>query len=164
MQYIYIGDITNTHGLKGELRIVSDFKYKNLVFKKGMKLYVGSSHEELVINTYRTHKMYDMVTFEGVEDITDAVCYKGDKVYIDKKSIEIDGFFDEDIIGLDAYDDEKYIGKVENILKSPAHDLLLIVNDSKHHMVPYINEFIKKIDLDNNKIFINTIEGLIDED
>ena len=83
---------------------------------------------------------------------------------IDKKSIEIDGYFDEDIIGLDAYNDEKYIGKVENILKSPAHDLLLIVNESKHHMVPYINEFIKKIDLDNNKIFINVIEGLIDED
>ena len=41
MKYIYIGDIVNTHGLKGEVRLISDFEYKKKVFKKGFKLYIG---------------------------------------------------------------------------------------------------------------------------
>ena len=43
MEYIYIGDIVNTHGIKGELRILSDFKYKENVFKKNFKIYIGKT-------------------------------------------------------------------------------------------------------------------------
>ena len=77
MNYIYIGDIVNTHGLKGELRIISDFKYKTEIFKPEFKLYVGRQKEELVIKTYRKHKNYDMVTLIDVESIEDAIAYKG---------------------------------------------------------------------------------------
>ena len=48
MKYIYIGDIVNTHGLKGEVRLISDFEYKNKVFKKGFKLYIGRTKEEVI--------------------------------------------------------------------------------------------------------------------
>ena len=39
MEYIYVGKIVNTHGIKGEIRILSDFKYKNEIFKENFKLY-----------------------------------------------------------------------------------------------------------------------------
>ena len=72
---LYIGMVAGTHGIKGEIRISSDFKYKDLVFKKGNHLYIDD--DNLVINTYRVHKNYDMVTFENINDINDVLKYKG---------------------------------------------------------------------------------------
>ncbi len=164
MEYIYIGEIVNTHGLKGEVRILSDFKYKDLVFKKGFVLYVGRFKDELKINTYRVHKAYDMVTFDGINSIDEVIIYKGDKVYINKEDIQVDDYFHEDIIGLNAFVDDKPIGVVEYILENKAHEILVIVNGDNKHMVPYINDFIKNIDIKNKRIDINSIEGLIDED
>ncbi|NLL44724.1 MAG: 16S rRNA processing protein RimM [Mollicutes bacterium] len=163
MEYIYIGDIVNTHGIKGEVRIISDFKFKDQVFKKGIKVYVGRFKDELIINSYRTHKIYDMVTFEGINNINDVIIYKGDQVYINRNDIEIDGYLNEDLIGLDVYVDDKNVGKVNYIMKSKAHDILVIGTEDKKYMVPYVDEFVKKIDLENKSIHINKIEGLIDE-
>lgn len=163
MEYIYIGDVVNTHGLKGEIRILSSFKYKDSVFKKGINLYVGRVKDKLAINTYRVHKNYDMVTFDGITNIDDVIMYKGDKVYIKKNEIEVPGYFNEDIIGLEVYAEGKYIGKIEYILENKAHEILVIEDDDVKHMVPYINDFIKNIDLSNNKMEINVIEGLLDE-
>ena len=59
--YVCIGKIVNTHGIKGELRILSDFELKNKVFKKGVNLYVGPEKQEFTITEYRHHKMFDMV-------------------------------------------------------------------------------------------------------
>ena len=70
MKFINIGKIVNTHGIKGELRILSKFRYKDKVFKKGMNLYVGKKKEKFTINTYRFHKIFDMVTFNGFNNIT----------------------------------------------------------------------------------------------
>ena len=163
MNYIYIGDIVNTHGIKGELRIISDFKYKNKVFIHDFKLYVGRTKELLTIDTYRKHKEYDMVKFYEVEDINDAIAYKGDKVYINKDDIKIDGYFNEDLIGLSVYSDDKFIGNVETIITNGSQEIFVIKNSDKKNLIPYVDEFIKKIDLNNRKIEVNLIEGLIDE-
>ena len=63
MDYIYIGDIVNTHGLKGEVRIISEFKFKASVFKIGMNFYIGKDKNKEVVSSYRTHKTFDMVCF-----------------------------------------------------------------------------------------------------
>lgn len=157
---VYIGKIVNTHGIKGEVRIISDFKYKDLVFKPGFNIYVGTKREKLTIATYRTHKNYDMVTFNGINDINDVLCYKGDSVFINREDIEIDGYVNEDIIGLEVYSNDKLIGNVTSIVDNGAHEIIVINNK---HMVPFISQFIENIDLKNKKLYINEIEGLIDE-
>lgn len=163
MNYIYIGDIVNTHGLKGELRIISDFKYKEKVFKPEFKIYVGRQRVELEIKTYRQHKNYDMVTLVDVNGIEEAIVYKGDSVYINRNDIEIDGYFDEDLIGLEAYTDDKYVGNVNDILKNKANDILVITSEDKRFLVPNISEFIVNVDLENKRININNVKGLFDE-
>lgn len=156
----YIGKITNTHGIKGEVKILSNIKYKDLVFKKGQELIIDN--DPLTINTYRTHKNYDMVTFIGINDINDVLKYKSKNVYaeIDKKQ---DIMFYEDYIGLDVYTDQK-IGKVIDIINNNAQDLLVVENDKKKYYIPNVDSFIKKLDIKNKIIYINLIEGLIDED
>lgn len=159
---VYVGEIVNTHGIKGELRIVSDFKYKDKVFAKGMKLYLGKRLQEVTIKSYRRHKIYDMVTFEGIEDINDAIIFKSDDVFIKREDLIIDGYVDEDLIGLEVYNESRLIGIVDSILKN-KQDILVIKNNDKCHMIPMVDEFIVSVDLENKKIDIKVIEGLIDE-
>lgn len=164
MNYIYLGEIVNTHGIKGEVRIVSDFKFKNDVFKIGKNLYVGNSKVKEIINTYRVHKNYDMVTFKGINDINDVLKYKGKKVYIMREEFEFDGILDEDVIGLDVYSKDKKIGIVEDILKSNAHPILEVKNDKNViSYIPFIDAFVLNVDLKNKRIDIEEIEGLINE-
>ena len=163
MSYIYIGDIVNTHGIKGEVKILSHFKFKSSVFIKGTCLYVGSDKVKLEINSYRKHKVFDMVTFVGIDDINDVLKYKGEPVYIDKNEVKIDGILNEDLIDMSVYGNDSFVGHVTDILNNGLYDILVVENDTSKSLVPNIDEFVLSIDLDNKRIDINVIEGLINE-
>ena len=77
MKYVLIGRLVNTHGLKGEVRILSSFKYKDKVCEK--------------ITGYRYHKIFDMITMEGYNDINQVLKYKGDYVFVNKEDIILGG-------------------------------------------------------------------------
>jgi len=157
---LYIGNLVNTHGIKGEVKIISKFKYKSQVFKKGNNLYIDE--EKLTINSYRPHKQFDMVTFNNFNNINDVLKYKGSKVYINKDEFIFPGFLNEDLYGKDVYDKDKKIGILKTIDDSGKQELLVIQNGEKKYLVPYVDEFVKEI---NEKgIYLNVIKGLIDED
>lgn len=163
MKEIYLGEIVNTHGIKGELRIISSFKHKQLVFEKGFSLYVGKDRTKFVINSYRPHKNYDMVMVEGINDINQALLYKGESVYINREDLKIEGYILEDLIDMDVYSEDRFIGKVNKVINNNAHDILVIIKDNKKNLVPLVNEFIKSVDIKQKKISIKEIEGLINE-
>lgn len=159
MEYINVGKIVNTHALKGELRILSDFRYKDKIFKKGMKLYVGKKREEFTINTYRFHKIYDMVTFVGYNNINDVEYLKGLQVYINEEDLKLDGeIYSGKLIDFTVIIDDKEIGKVTQVMDTKANEVLR-VNDKI--LIPYVDEFIKEIDLDKKIIYINNIGGIV---
>lgn len=161
--YIKIGKLVNTHGIKGEVRIISDFKYKEQVFKINNNLYIGKNKEKLTINSYRKHKIFDMVTFVNINNINDVLIYKGEDIFIKKDEIKIDGYLDEELIDLEVYSNNKYVGKITGILKGIKNDNLIIENNEIRNLVPNIKEFIEKVDLENKKIYIKEIEGLLNE-
>ena len=163
MKEVYLGKIVNTHGIKGEVRILSDFKYKNLVFIPGFKVYVGKKREELTIKSYRQHKNFDMVTFNSIDNINDVLRYKGDLIYIKREDIVVDHYINEDILGFNVYSRDKLIGNVINIINNKAHDILVIKRENKKYMIPFIDEFVDCVDIKSGKIYINEIEGLLDE-
>ena len=90
MNYLYIGKLVNTHGIKGEVRILSNFRYKDKVFVKGFKFYVGKDKKEYVVETYRKHKNFDMVVFKDNYDINLIEHLKGSFVYINKDELKLD--------------------------------------------------------------------------
>jgi len=161
MDLIYIGELVNTHGLKGEIRIISDFKYKNDVFKINNIIYIDN--QKYIIKSYRFHKIYDMITLENVDSIEKAENLKGLSIYINRDDYKFDGYLNEDLIGLEVYDNNKYKGKIIDIFKTYTNDLL-VIDGIKKHMVPNISEFVKNIDIKENKIYIVYIRGLDNED
>lgn len=160
MDLIYIGKLVNTHGLKGEVKIISDFKYKDQVFKKNNNIYINNSIYK--INSYRHHKAFDMLVLEGVNfDIANDL--KGSNVYINRLDYNFNGYITTDLIGLNVYDGNIYKGKVVDILKTINYELL-VVDGIKKHFIPNIDEFVKKVDLKNKIIEVNYIKGLDYED
>ena len=158
MKFINIGKIVNTHGIKGEVRILSDFKYKDKIFKKGMKFYVGKDKKEYIVNSYRFHKIYDMVTFDGYNNINDVLDIKGKLVYIDNDDLVLDNgeIYIDNLIGYDVNIGGKNRGKVTGVMHMKANDILR-VNDI---LIPYVkDEFIIKIE--NNTIYVKDIGGLL---
>jgi len=158
---IFIGKLVNTHGIKGEVRIKSDIDYKEIIFKKGNNLYIDK--QPLKINSYRVHKGFDMVTFEGINDINEVLKYKGKNVFINKEELDEDIIFNEELIGYEVYND-KYLGKVVKLMKNKLYDILVIKKNEIENLIPNIEEFVIKIDSKEKKIYIKEIEGLINED
>ena len=156
MKYIYIGKIVNTHALKGEVRIISDFEYKDRIFKIGNSLYMGQFKSHEVIETYRKHKQYDMVKFKGIDYINDVLKYKGDSVYIDEESLKLedDELLEEELYNMEVYSDKKLIGKIEEYRCDNGNKVIKI-NDK---FIPFNKDFITKIDKTNNIIYMHDIE------
>lgn len=161
--YIYIGKIINTFGIKGELKIQSEFEYKDRVFKNGFEIYIGEEKIKEVINTYRVHKNYDMLLFNNYTNINEVLKYKGQQAYVNKEDIELadNNYLNEDLIGLEAIVDNKVIGIVHNIEKN-AQELIVIKNNDKEYLIPNNDNFIKEINIKDKKIYINNIKGLLE--
>ena len=158
MELIRIGKIVNTHGIKGELRLLSRFPYKDKVFIKEMNIYIDKKNRE-VINTYRRHKNFEMITLVGYSNINDVLKYKGKNVYVNKDDIKLDNnYLDEDLIGLSAYANGEYKGLVNNIERYDKTTLLIIVNGDKEYLIPY--DLIDRVDINDKKMYIKNIEGL----
>ena len=139
-------------------------EYKDSIFKPGIHLYIGKNKDQKTITSYRFHKIYDMVTFEGVGDINDVLAYKGEKVYVNRDEITFPSFLKEDLIGMDVISQGEYRGKVTNIMKNKVQDILVVKQEEKKYLVPYVDALIEQVDLEHKTIYIQYIKGLFDED
>ena len=159
--YIYVGKIVNTHGLKGEIRILSDFDYKDKVFVPGMTIYIGRKKEKEEIVTYRHHKNFEMITMKGYSDINEVLRYKGLYVYVDRADLNLasDEYLDSDYIDLDVKVDGNIIGKVEDV-RDTGNNKLLVIKAEKQVLIPLQKEFVKEVNLDDKYVVIEPIKGM----
>ena len=150
-----VGKIVGTHGIKGELKVKSDTSFDR--FKKGSKLYI-EKEEEIIINSHRQHKGMELITINNLTNINDVLCYVGKDLYVphNREELEDGEFYYEDLIGLDCYDSkDNLIGTVIDLQEVPQGLILEIKSNTKTILVPFVDEFIVNIDLNNNKISIN---------
>ena len=164
MKYVLIGKIVNTHGLKGEIRILSEFRYKEKVFVPNMKVYIGPTKKEEIINTYRHHKIFDMITLHGYNNINEILKYKGDYIFINREDLKLshNEYLDEELINLSVYANDLLIGTVKKIEKHSKNELLVVKNQEKDYLIPYNFDIILNINIKEKRIDIKNIKGLID--
>ena len=162
MDYVYVGKIVNTHGIKGELRLLSDFDKKDKVFKEGFTIYIGDIRRKEVIASYRKHKMFDMITLEGYSNINEVLKYKGMEVFVNREDLELskDDYLLSDLIGLTIKEDGETLGKVKEIVYNGSSTLLEI-EGTKHFYIPNNPEFIKEVSLEEKKIECKNAKGLM---
>lgn len=164
MKYIRIGKIVNTHGVKGELRLLSDFKYKNKIFNKDFKVYIGKEKMEETINSYRKHKCFDMITLKGYSNINEVLKYKGSYAFINKEDLVlgINEFLNEDLIGFKVVYNNLENIVVAGIEKYPSSDMLKVNYNDTFKLIPITDGIIENIDFSKGEIILKDIKGLIE--
>ena len=162
--YIYIGKIVNTHGIKGELRILSNFKFKEKVFLENRRIYIGDEKIEEIINSYRHHKIFEMITLKGYDNINQVLKYLNKDVYIKKNDLSLGNkeYLDEDLINLNVIFNNELVGHIVAIRQINENNKIIEeIIKNKKTLIPYHEDFIGNIDFENKKIELKLIEGMI---
>ena len=169
MQYIPIGKIINTHGLKGEVKIESwsDFDEERYTIGNTVYLETEEGILPLIVKSYRVHKGFPLVSFKGYEHINDVEKYKTCVLYMDAKDRQPlpDGkHYVDQLIGLSVQDEEKQlIGKIIAVEETNGaqKNFRVIKEDGKEILIPDVPAFIKDVDMEEKMMTIHVIEGLL---
>lgn len=170
-EWLNVGKIVNTHGIRGEVRVMSSTDFPEERFKKGneLALFDGETFVSTVkVASHRTHKNFDLLTFEGMSNINDVEKFRNYLLKINKEHLtELDEneFYYHEIIGCTVVSSEgQEIGEVTEILATGANDVWEVTPPKgKKHYIPYIAHVVKEIDIENKKIVIDVMEGLLSE-
>ncbi len=156
-ELIIIGKTVSTHGIKGELKVISDFEYIDKAYVIGNKILINNI--EHIISSVRYHKQYILLGIDNLTNINDILEYVGYNIYIAKSDLALDEneYLLSDLVGLNVIDDGKNIGIVSEIVKGNSSDYIRINND---FLVPIIPEYIIKVDINNKQIITNNASSL----
>lgn len=154
MDNVFVGKIVNTHGIKGEIRIVSDFERKNEVFKVGKTVIINKN--EFIIKSYRVHKNFDMITLEGFDDINQVLPFKGLNLFVRRSDLNLDSkeYLLEDLIGMKVFIDTQEYGVVDDYNRG-ANSLLHVSYNDKKYYIPLNSEYILNVNMENNEILVS---------
>ena len=167
MQYLEIGQIVNTFGIKGQVKVVP-FTDDITRFEQLKNVYIVNkkSKIEVEIEQVKYHKDMVLVKFKGLDKIEDVEIYKNSYLEIDRKDgkpLEKGEYYIVDLIGLDVISDEgQNLGKVDDIYNTGSNDIYVVKDElGKQLLLPAIKDVIKEVDLNNKKIIVHLIDGLI---
>lgn len=173
VDYLNVGTIVNTQGLKGEVRVISMTDFPDLRYKKGniLRLFLpdGKGTVDLTIQAHRKHKNFDILRFEGYPSINDVEKFRDGVLKIAKdelNELEEDEFYYHEIIGLEVIDENgDNLGTVTEILTPGANDVWVVKKKGRKDIyLPYIESVVKRVDLNEGKVFVEIPEGLIDDE
>ena len=162
-----VGQIVNTFGIKGFVKIypyVDDIsRFDNL---KKVHIKSKKNDEELQIEEVKYQKNMVLVKFKGIETVENAEKLRNSFVEIDRADaipLEEGQYFIADLLGLDVFlDTGEKLGVLEDIYNAGSSDIYVVKNElGKQFLLPYIDEVIKQINLEEGKIIVHIIEGLI---
>ena len=167
MEYIEIGQIVNTNGLKGVVK-VNPFTDDISKFESLKYIYIQLKNElkKVKIEQVRFNKNQVLLKLEGIDSIEEAEKYRNFYVKTEKETQEElgeDTYYIVDLIGLDVFSDkDEYLGKIDDVFPTGSNDVYVIKDNlGKQILIPAIADVVKKVDLKNKKMIINLIPGLL---
>lgn len=166
-KYLEIGQIVNTFGIKGMVK-VKPFTDNIERFSNLEKIYIKnkSGQTEYKIQEVKYHKNMVLIKFEGIENPEQADLLRNSYLIVDRETeepLEPGRYYIVDMIGLDVFTDEnEYLGKLEDIYNTGSNDIYVVKNElGKQVLLPAIEDVIKNIDMDNKKVIVHLIPGLV---
>jgi 16S rRNA processing protein RimM len=165
--YLRVGVITTTHGLRGEVKVfptTDDPKRFNDL--KEVYLDTGKELIKLEIEGVKFFKQLTILKFKGIDNINDIEKYRGKDLLINRENavkLEKDEYFIFDLIDSEVFTDEGVkLGVLVEILTSSANDVYIVkTEDNKEILLPSIKECILDIDVENKKITVHLMNGLL---
>ena len=168
-QYLETAKIVATHGIRGEVRC-QYFCDSAEFLCEFEELFLDKKGEKPVeITRAYPHKNVVIMKIDGIDTVEDAQKLIGKTLYMNRDDVELDEgvYFIQDIIGLTVKDIEsgEVYGKISDVYQNGATDVYSIKKENgRELMFPYIDEVVKKIDIEAGEMLIKPLEGLFDED
>ncbi|MBR1681509.1 16S rRNA processing protein RimM [bacterium] len=167
-EYISIGKILNFHGVQGEAKV--GYTKNQADFLKSLEsafIYFENEYKLFKIKSVRFNNKYALIKFDGINSINDILVYKGCILYVlqddFENSLEDGEYLVDDLVGMDVYSNGKKIGVVVGVSSNGANDLLSVRGISKKiSLVPFVDAIVPEVDMENKKVIINEIPGLIE--
>lgn len=170
-KWFNVGKIVNTHGIKGEVRVISKTDFAEKRYKPGNHLFLfmdgSQEHLELIVKAHRVHKNFDLLTFEGYENVNEVEKLKNAIIKVPESQLgELDEgeFYFHEIVGCLVFTVQgEEIGRITEILTPGANDVWVIKpkNGGRDILIPYIEQIVKKVDVKEKIILIQPMEGLL---
>ena len=166
-KYLEIGQIVNTFGIKGMVQ-VKPFSENLKRFDELKKVYIENKkvRKEYEIEEVKYHKDMILIKFKGVDNPEEADLLRTSYLVVDRKTqepLEEGTYYVVDMLGLEVYTDEgELLGNLEDIFNTGSNDIYVVKNElGKQILLPAIADVIKNIDMENKKIIVHLIPGLI---
>lgn len=163
-----VGVIANTHGIRGEVKVfpTTDEKERFKDLKKVI-LDMGKEQKVLEIQSVRFFKNLVILKFKGIDNINDIEMYKGKDLLVSREDavpLEEGEYFIADLLDLDVYSDEdEKIGVLYDVMQTGANDVYVVkTEEGKEILLPAIDECILDIDLEESRMTVHIMEGLLD--
>ena len=162
--YLEVGQIVNTHGLRGDVKVMPWCDYPEVFHELAYVLIDG---EEFDIEKSRIHKNMVILKLKGIDDINDAERYRNKTLTVPREELgELpEGtYYICDLLGCSVETVEgRLLGKVCDIIKTGSNDVYVVEDHNKKQvLIPVIDDVVKSVDLENRSILVQPLKGLID--
>ena len=157
-QFLQVGAITSTHGIRGEVKVFpttdDPARFKKL---KKVILDTGKRQIDMEIQSVRFFKQFVIVKFKGQ--------YIGSSLFVSREnalSLDENEYYIADLIGMEVFTEEGHFGIVKDVMETGANEVYIIDSDVHGEvLVPAIKQCIENVDVENGKMQIRLLEGLI---
>lgn len=162
-----VGVITNTHGLRGEVKVFPTTedpeRFRDL---KEVLLDTGKEWLELEVSSVRFFKNLVIVKFKEFNSINEIEQYKGKDLYVSRENaipLEEGEYYLADIIGAAVVtEDGAVFGELKDVLETGANLVYVVLHEGKEVLLPVIPDCVKNVDVEQRKVTVHIMKGLLD--
>ena len=166
MEFIEVAKIINVHGIKGTVKIYSLTSNTDR-FNTGCIFYIDKKIPVTIKSVRELSSDLALLAFNEYDNINQVLEFKNKGLFIEESNLlELpeDEYYIYKLIGVDVYDqDNKFIGKIKNVLTTLANDVYDIDYNGKDVYIPAVKEFIKDVDIEKSIMKVSIIDGMLDD-
>ena len=161
LPYIEAGEIVTTHGVRGEVKVLSWLDSPEMLCEFGRCRIEG---KEYAMDAVRVQKTCNLVKLRGVDTVEDAQKLRGKTMELYREDISDELIFAAELVDVEVFADGASIGRIKEVLDYPGNSVY-VVQGEREYLIPAVKEFILSTDLEKNQIQVKLLKGMAsDED
>lgn len=161
LPYIEAGEIVTTHGVRGEVKVLSWLDSPEMLCEFDRCRISG---REYVMDTVRVQKTCNLVKLRGVDTMEDAQKLRGKTMELYREDISDELIFAAELVDVEVFADGASIGRIKEVLDYPGNSVY-VVQGEREYLIPAVKEFILSTDLEKNQMQVKLLKGMAsDED
>lgn len=160
LPFIEAGEIVTTHGVRGEMKVLSWLDGPELLTDFTRCRVAGQPY---VMESVRVQKTCNLVKLKGIDTMEQAQAMRGKILEIYREDVSEDVIFAAELVGMEVFSQDVCIGKITQVLDYPGN-AVYVVKGAHEYMIPAVKQFILSTDLEGNRMEVKLLEGMRDDE